>query len=119
MNLENLVAYATVGAFLLSFGSIAFSARRYITQREKEQRSERFRTYHGIVEVIGSGKSSSEIMPLTSQIAYIYELQNYPEYAELTEKILGILRDQWKEGERDEKYKLLQEVIDDTLANIQ
>lgn len=118
MDLENLVAIASVGAFVVSLISLAFSARKYVAQREKDQNSERFQTYHGLIKVISSGNDSTGLMPLTSQIAFIYELRNYPEYAELSKTVLNTLREQWKTNEKPEKFERLQMAINDTLTSI-
>ena len=55
-------------------------------------------------------------MKLTSQLAYEYELRNFPEYAALTETVLGLLRKEWGAREDGDKKLDLLKGIDDTLA---
>jgi len=116
MNIESLVSIASIGAFLVTLISIAFSARKYLQQKETDQRSQRFITYHGLVHAISSGTSPNGVMAITSQIAYLYELRNYPEYSALTYTVLEKLKQLWRDNESPEKYAPLKEAIDDTLA---
>ena len=51
-------------------------------------------------------------MTNVSQLAYIYELRNFPEYKHLTETVLGLLRKQWEDEEMKPE---LWRAIDDTL----
>lgn len=106
MNLTDLASYATIGAFLIALGSLAFSARRYLSITEKTQEAERFKTYHHLIKTISKGSDEDGALKLVSQIAYIYELRNYREYNDLTEKVLNRLRIQWSKGESEEVLKI-------------
>lgn len=115
----SLTDLTTIGAFLLAIGSLAFSARRYIRITEKTQESERFEIYHKLIKTISRGADESGALKLVSQIAYIYELRNFPEYKDLTETLLNQLGIQWAEGESERNFPLLKKAIDDTLASLQ
>ena len=58
-------------------------------------------------------------MKLVSQLAYVYELRNFPEYGDSTEKLLKTLRKEWAEGEEGPKRVTLHEALDETLAHLQ
>ncbi|WP_025565801.1 hypothetical protein [Psychromonas sp. SP041] len=119
MTLTDIASIATIGAFLIAIGSLAFSARRYITITEKTQESERFEIYHELIKTISKGSDRDGVLKLASQIAYIYELRNFPEYQDLTENLLNQLRQQWSAGGTDKNFVRLNESIDDTLAELQ
>lgn len=57
-------------------------------------------------------------MAITSQIAYIYELRNFPEYAELTKTLLNRLDIMWKKGEENDIYVVLNTAIKDTISQL-
>ncbi len=119
MTLTDISSIATIGAFLIAVGSLAFSARRYISITEKTQESERFEIYHELIKTISKGSDGDGLLKLASQIAYIYELRNFPEYQDLTENLLNQLRHQWSTGESDKTFTRLKDAIDDTLAELQ
>lgn len=119
MTLTDIASVATIGAFLVAIGSLAFSARRYISITEKTQESERFEIYHELIKTISKGTDGDGVLKLASQIAYIYELRNFPEYKDLTETLLNQLRQQWSTGESDKVLARLKDAIDDTLAELQ
>ena len=58
-------------------------------------------------------------MKLTSQIAYVYELRNFPEYAQLTQSVLALLRKEWTDKEEGQVRVELIRSIDETLADLQ
>lgn len=57
-------------------------------------------------------------MKLVSQLAYVYELRNFPEYADLTEKLLTHLKADWAQSGDPQKNAKLSEAIDDTLKSL-
>ena len=119
MTLNELAVWATLGAFVAPLVALAFSARRWLAIRGSELEAERFKTYHQLVHSISAGASEYGPMKLTSQLAYVYELRNFPEYAALTETVLGLLRKEWGAREDGDKKLDLLKGIDDTLAFFQ
>lgn len=116
MTLNDLAVWATVGAFIFPLVSLAFSARRWLAIRDAELKAARFQTYHGLIHNISSGTSERGAMKLTSQIAYLYELRNFPEYAHLTRTILTLLRKEWAEREAGQMKVELVKAIDEALV---
>ena len=119
MALNDLAAWASVLAVLAAVVPLAFSARRYLTIRNAELRKERFDAYHLILRTASSGSDDRGVLKLVSQVAFIYELRNFPEYGDLTEKVLGMLREEWGRIESGERKVKLLEMIDETLAHLQ
>lgn len=116
MTLNDLAVWATLGAFVAPLIALAFSARRWLVIRGSELKAERFQAYHRLVHSISVGASEHGPMKLTSQLAYVYELRNFPEYAHLTETVLGLLRKEWSAREEASRKPELLKGIDDTLA---
>jgi hypothetical protein len=119
MTINDLVNWATLGAFVVPLVALAFSAHRWLAIRETELKAERFQTYHRLVHNISVGASEHGAMRLASQLAYIFELRNFSEYAPLTEKILSLLRKDWDEREEGGKKQELLKSIDETSAFLQ
>ena len=119
MTIDDLVNWATLGAFLVPLIALAFSAHRWLAIRENELKAERFQTYHRLVHNISVGASEHGSMKLASQLAYISELRNFSEYASLTENVLSLLRTEWDEREEGGRKQELLKSIDETLAFLQ
>lgn len=120
MSLSDLASWATIGAFLMSLASIAFSAKRYLAIRDKELASERFTTYHDLIKAISKGADSSGPLKMVSQIAYIYELRNFPEYSELTKSTLIRLSEEWQVNSNNRvNNRVLNKAIDETILALE
>lgn len=119
MTLNDLVVWATLGAFVVPLVTLVFSAHRWLAIREAKLKAERFQTYHRLVHSISVGASEHGSMKLTSQLAYIFEIRNFPEYSQLTERVLSLLRKEWGEREDGDKKHELLKGIDETLAFLQ
>ena len=106
--------WATIGAFIaatVSLAVIAFQANRYMSTRQADQRQREFENYHQLVRDLAQG---GETVRIAAQKAIIYELRNYPRYADISIRILISLQDEWR---ADDKTRLLEE-IDLTVADL-
>jgi hypothetical protein len=111
MSIELAASIAGIGAFLISMFALAWSAVKYIDVRRSELRQRRFENYHELIRKLVRGEDNRG-PPLDSQIAMVFELRNYPEYSEVTRRILHGLRETWKSERR------IVEEIDITLGRI-
>lgn len=105
------------GAFslIVTLGTSLFLACKYLKQRAIEIRDRRFEVYHTLIQRLVEPAPGAVIM-LDRQIAVVYELRNFPEYYDVTLRILRGLRDTWKSAPANER--LLSE-IDLTLAYVE
>lgn len=87
----------TVFSFSLSLAALAFAAWRYVSVRRDELRNIRYEKYHQLFRNISLGADSGGRLKLVSQRAYIYELRHFPEYGNLTVRLLESLLSEWKE----------------------
>ncbi len=86
-----------LSAFIISMGTLAFSAFRYVDIRTTELRQQRFENYHRIIKALSTVKDESGApLKVVSQKAYIFELGNFEEYGDLTIRILNSLKEDWK-----------------------
>ncbi|WP_089086429.1 hypothetical protein [Aquitalea magnusonii] len=115
-NLNEISAVFTVLAFVLSVMVLAFSAFRYVTIRRDELNSQRYEKYHSLLQKISRGQDGDGILKLVSQRAFIYELRHFPEYSDLTKRLLESLLSEWKD-DSDKNTKLAFE-IQDTIKSL-
>ncbi len=84
----------TASAFLsviIPLFVIAFSAWEYTENRKFETKQHTFENYHLIVERFTGGDKGSVFVI----VANIFELRNYPEYKEVSLKILNDMKLNW------------------------
>ena len=113
-----IIAFLTL---ILALVSLAFSAWRYNKIRREELKQKRFTNYHDLIRKLVSGQSGEKLPQLDSQVAIIYELRNYPEYRDVTIRILEELCQYWtkfKESDKETKYDRLLKEIPLTLSRL-
>jgi hypothetical protein len=89
---------------------------KYLDQRAREERTKRYELVHGSMRNISAhGERLDEGTPLTQQLAAVYELKHFKEYAYAAIPILEHLRDSY--WARNAPPVLLK-AIDDTLLRL-
>ncbi|MBX9633950.1 MAG: hypothetical protein K2X44_03125 [Magnetospirillum sp.] len=105
--LNQIAAWATIGAFIaatISLAVIAFQANRYMSTRKADRHQREFENYHQLIRDLSQG---GELVRIPAQKAIIYELRNYPRYADISIRVLTSLRDEWC---ADDKTRLVEEL---------
>src|SRR6266436_8112121 len=90
---------ANAGAFALVVTLVTtfIVAIKYLSQRRVEIRDRRFRTYHTLIKNFVQPEGG--VTMLDRQTAVAYEFRNFPEYYDVTLRILHDLRAQWGASE--------------------
>jgi hypothetical protein len=109
-------ALVPVVGILAIVAPLAWQAWQYADQKRQELRDKRFVTYHDLIKRLVEPDQPTGTLKLDRQIAVVYELRNFPEYAEVTSRILDGLKASW--GDLTSAKRLLLE-IDLTLAALQ
>ncbi len=101
--------------------AICFSAWRYISERRETLAREQFQIYHRLIADISRGQDEHGVdHKLVSQLAYIHELRNFPEYGALTRDVLHRLRKEWKTNSPDSTANIpLAAAIEGTVAHLE
>jgi hypothetical protein len=106
------VSLITVAGAAVSF---VIGLLKYLDQRAREERTKRYQLLHGLMRHISAvGEKADEGIPLT-QLAAVYELQHFKEYAYAATPILEHLRGFYVA--RNAPAVLLK-AIDDTLLQL-
>jgi len=88
---------------------IVWQAWQYFDQKRLELKDRRFNTYHDLIRRLVESDTPQQSLRLDRQIAVVYELRNFPEYKEVTLRILDGLRKDWSELESTPR-RLLDEI---------
>lgn len=89
-------AFATTLGFAVPMAGMAFSGWHWVNTRKEEMRQRRYENFHEIVSVLISGRNGDGNTFVDSQVAACFELRNYPEYAEVTCRIINGLLAKWR-----------------------
>src|SRR2546427_7256901 len=103
----NAGALSLLLAVVLTMGPLVFSAWRYLSLRADELRFRRFEIYHNLIRQLVAPEPGYQTPYLDRQIAAIYELRNFPEYYELSIRLLRGLKQTWANNPHP---RLLEEV---------
>ncbi|GEM_PF-1345374 len=96
-------------ALVLTLGPLLFAGLRYIRLRSDELRFKKFEIYHNLIRQLVQSESPSGIMYVDRQIAIVFELRNFPEYYELSIRLLFGLKDSWAD-KAGFNHRLLEEM---------
>lgn len=92
-----------ITGLIITFLGIIIPIYKFITEKNLKQKDLRFKTYHLLIkDLVEPDKETGKIM-LDRQIATCYELRNFPEYFELTRRILNDLFVQWSSDSKNER----------------
>ncbi len=68
---------------------------------QKHLRDQRFTTYHDLLDqLVNEQRYPDRHIKLDRQVAIIFELRNFPEYFEVSKRILKGLKEDWSEGNK-------------------
>ena len=89
---------------------------KYLDQRNREERTKRFELFHDLMRRVSArGDGANETLPLTQQVAAVYELQHFKEYSYASIPILEHMRTDFTEKKAP---VLLLQAVDDTLKSL-
>jgi hypothetical protein len=90
---------------------------KYIDQRNREEHTKRFELYHDLMRrVAAKGEGTDRGLPMTQQVAAVYELQHFKEYAYASVPIRQHVRTEFTDKNAP---PLLLNAIDETIRALQ
>jgi hypothetical protein len=111
--IEAILKYLSVITVAGAAISFVIGFVKYLDQRNREERTKRYELFHDLMRRISAqGEKPNEGLPLTQQVAAVYELQHFKEYAYASVPILEHLRGYF--AEKNSPAVLLH-AIDETL----
>ena len=87
--IEAILKYLSVITVCGAGISFVIGLMKYLDQRNREERTKRFELYHDLMRRISAaGERSGDSLPLSQQVAAVYELQHFTDYAYASVPIL-------------------------------
>jgi hypothetical protein len=97
------VSLITVAGAAISF---AIGFWKYLDQRRREERNKRFELFHNLMgRVSAEAETSMNKLPLTQQLAAIYELQHFEDNAYASVPILKHLREVFSDAKDPRAFR--------------
>jgi hypothetical protein len=103
---SNPVFATIIVALIATSGSIIgliISTISANNDRKLMYRQQRFENFHKLLSDLVEGREGQKKPRIDSQIAVVYELRNYPEYRELSLRILEALHNTWINNPKAER----------------
>lgn len=114
--LDSILKYLSIITVAGAAISFAIGLLKYLDQRKREERTKRYELFHDLMRRVSArGEKPGEGLALTQQLAAIYELQHFKEYAYSSVPILEHLRTGFAESEKAEPLLV---AIDASLAKL-
>jgi hypothetical protein len=93
---------------------------KYLDQRAREELTKRFEIYHDLMRRVSAvGETAGTGLPLTQQLAAIYELQHFKDYKFASLPILDHLREYYGKMNISPSSRALLAAIDKTMQDLQ
>ena len=114
--LDSVLKYLSVITVAGAAISFVIGFIKYLDQRSREERTKRYELFHDLMRRISAqGSKPGEGLPLTQQLAAIYELRQFAEYSYASVPILQHVRKHFEEMNSPE---VVLTAIDDTLSSL-
>ena len=81
--------------------ALGVPAWRYVSDHRQTHRQQRFENYHRLIAELVAGRPEQTMPKLDSQIAIVFELRNYAEYRDLSQRLLQGLQSDWPESKKN------------------
>lgn len=92
--MEEILKYVSLISVAGAGISFVIGLWKYLDQRAREERTKRFELYHDLMRRVSAfGEGENVGLPLTQQLAAIYELQHFQDYKFASVPILEHLRE--------------------------
>jgi hypothetical protein len=112
--LDAILKYLSVITVAGAAISFVIGLIKYLDQRKREERNARFKMLHDLMgPIVARGERPNEPLALSQQVAAVYELQHFADYAYASVPILEDMRARWQKEK--ETPPLLMRAIDETL----
>jgi hypothetical protein len=115
--IDSILKYLSVITVAGAAISFVVGFIKYLDQRNREERTKRYELFHDLMRrVSAQGEKPGDGLPLTQQLAAVYELQHFHEYAYASIPILEHIRTHFSETTAATP---LLKAIDDTIKKLQ
>ncbi len=117
-NYGALTVLISIATGLFWFIYRIFKLFKYISEKHKEFKDKQFEKYHRLIKDLSQSDTPGEPIKLDRQIATVYELRNFPDYYDVSIRILT----GWVKAKNDatqEKHNRLYDEMELSIAFMQ
>ena len=116
INMEEILKY--VSLITLSGTAISFMVGliKWIDQRNREQEQKTFEAFHQMVCRASGRNENGQIISMLQQVAAIYQLQKYKQYAFASLPVLDLMKFENNNQEKDKRSDHLVKAIEETIT---
>ena len=92
-DIDNILKYTSLITVAGAAISFCIGLIKYLDQRKREEKNKSFELFHDLMRrVSGQGEKPGDTLPVTQQLAAVYELQHFKEYSYASIPILLYLQ---------------------------
>lgn len=114
--MEEILKYTSVIALAGAAISFMIGLIKWIDQRNREQLQKEYEAFHKMVCIASGVDESGRVVKMAQQVAAIYQLQVYKQYAFASVPVLELMRFEYEHGNQDERSKHLFKALDTTIG---
>lgn len=113
--MENILKYISLITLCGAGISFAIGLIKWIDQRNREQDQKQYEAFHKMVCIASGVNESGQTIKMIQQLAAIYQLQAYKQYAFASIPVLELMKFEYG-SPQDERMKHLHSAIEKTLT---
>jgi DNA-binding GntR family transcriptional regulator len=117
--MDDILKYASLLALSGTAISFIVGLIKWIDQRNREQEQKTFEAFHKMVCRASGSDENKQTISMAEQIASIYQLQKYKQYAFASLPVMELLKfefDKMENRKSDDRSAHLRKAIDSTIA---
>lgn len=103
--LSSLDSIIKIFGIIISIFGVIIPLYKFLSEKNLKQKDLRFKTYHSLIKDLVEPEKGKTYTMLDRQIAICFELRKFPEYFEVTKRILKGLYINWENDRIREEIK--------------
>lgn len=113
--MEVILDYVSIITLAGAAISFAVGLIKWIDQRNREQEQKQFEAFHKMVCIASGVDETGRTVKMVQQIAAVYQLQAYKQYAFASVPILELMKFEFDNKPSDKRAEFLYEALNKTL----
>jgi len=116
--MEEILKYVSLITLAGTAISFAVGLIKWIDQRNREQEQKQYEAFHKMVCIASGTDESGRTVKMVQQIAAIYQLQAYKQYAFASVPVLELMQFEYSKKDQDERAEYLFKALNETLQSL-
>jgi hypothetical protein len=116
--MEEILKYLSLITLAGTAISFAVGLIKWIDQRNREQEQKQYEAFHKMVCIASGTDESGRTVKMVQQIAAIYQLQAYKQYAFASVPVLELMKFEYSKSNQDERAEHMFNALNETLQSL-